>query len=142
MTQHNRGEFHHSNDSLIPKPDAEFAAVQTALAAAEEEIRRYESQRVDWQCQVAEKQLLLQTRAAEIEQCRAEIAVLRNRIRELESTAVDLVMTPRDPNGRSASTAKTETSTFTEAVKARTPAEDRRWRGKIQKRRWISRGQR
>jgi chromosome segregation ATPase len=45
----------------------------------------FEAQRRAWQCELAEKQLLLQGRNAEIEQSRSEIAALRKRVRELES---------------------------------------------------------
>jgi len=43
-----------------------------------------QAERHAWQCELAEKQLLLQSRSAEIEQNRSEIALLRKRVRELE----------------------------------------------------------
>ena len=43
-----------------------------------------QAERHAWQCELAEKQLLLQTRNAEIERNRSEIASLRRRVRELE----------------------------------------------------------
>lgn len=44
----------------------------------------FQAERHAWQCELAEKQLLLQSRNVELEQNRSEIALLRKRLRELE----------------------------------------------------------
>ena len=49
-----------------------------------QQVLALQAERHAWQCELAEKQLLLQTRNAEIEQHKSEIASLTKRVRELE----------------------------------------------------------
>ena len=131
MAQDNRGEFSRREPHQSPEGNPELALIQSALISAQDEIRRYESQRLDWQCQVAEKQLLLQSRAVEIEQTRAEISALRNRISELQTDSLDLVVT-----GSPVTSPKTKNGEGGAEAQMRPIPRNRRWRAGTQKRRW------
>ena len=134
MAHENRGELDASKRTRSAQSLAELALAQTALASAQSEIRRYESQKAECQCQLAEKQLLLQTRVAEIEECKAEIHGLRDRIRELESTAADIVPSIRQNNEPGAAAISQTVDSDTDQMEA--SPRGRRWSRRKQKRRW------
>ena len=91
----------------IQKAQLETGELRRALKLTEQELEEYRSkvreheqnvqgQRRAWQCELTEKQLLLQGRNAEIEQGKSDIASLRKRVRELESASKQtLVSLPR-----------------------------------------------
>jgi predicted RNase H-like nuclease (RuvC/YqgF family) len=87
-----------SQTDEIQKAQSEVIELRKALNLKDRELEEYRSrlqeheqnfqaQRSTWQCELTEKQLLLQGRNAEIEQSKSDIAALRKRVRELESTS-------------------------------------------------------
>jgi len=86
----NQTEFQKSS-VRVTEPKKTSEPSEHDVEAYRSKLRQQElslqTQRHAWQCELAEKQLLLQSRNAEIEQNRSEIALLRKRIRELELTS-------------------------------------------------------
>jgi chromosome segregation ATPase len=82
----------------IQKAQLETGELRRALRLTEQELEEYRSklraheqnvhgQRRAWECDLTEKELLLQGRNAEIERGKSDIASLRKRVRELESAS-------------------------------------------------------
>jgi len=143
----------------MPDRNIETAQITMPRHDLEQELR---SQISDLKIQLVERQLLLQGRSAEIEQNRSEIASLRKRVRELESTRPqssastapenvspefrgarddDFVLgEPRITDGQEKNFARLEARG--DAMKAETEGKSskifgtRRWRIRGQKRRW------
>jgi predicted nucleic acid-binding Zn-ribbon protein len=138
----------------MQKAQSEIAGLRKALELKHQELEQSQSkaqkdeesfqiQRRRWQYEVAEKQLLLQGREAEIEQSKAEIASLRKRVRELESAG-------KQPEGPEAGPKQSvfptrqhldtlsATGSFESNKKSSRIFGARRWRTGEQKRRWQS----
>jgi len=117
----------------IQKAQSEVVELRRALNLRERELEEYRSklqeheqyfqaQRRTWQCELTEKQLLLQSRNAEIGQSKSDIASLRKRVRELEAVSKQ-ALAPLPTNV---------------ASKENSPKifGSRRWRTRGRKRRW------
>jgi len=157
MAQREPEERSHAETDEMQKARSEIAGLQKALNLKQQELEQYQSkakkeeenfhtQRRTWQLELAEKQLLLQGRNAEIEQSKSENASLRKRIRELESGA-------KQPAGSAGSDPDPEQSLFhaprhlgshPESTSIESEKKSsrifgaRRWRTREQKRRWQS----
>jgi hypothetical protein len=156
MAQREPEERSHAETDEMQKARFEIAGLQKALNLKQQELEQYQSkakkeeenfhtQRRTWQRELAEKQLLLQGRNAEIEQSKSESASLRKRIRELESGAKQPPgSTGSDPDPEQSFHAPRHLDTHPETTSVENEKKSsrifgaRRWRTREQKRRWQS----
>ena len=157
MTQREHEERSHTETHEMQKARSEIAGLRKALDLKQQELEQYQSkaqkdeenfqiQRRTWECEVAEKQLLLQGRNAEIEQSKSESASLRKRIRELESGAKQPAASAgSDPDPEQSLfhaprhlDSHPESTSIESEKKSSRIFGARRWRTREQKRRWQS----
>jgi len=97
----NENEFQNLPDRIAePRETIEQELEEHRLQLRQQELA-LQAERHAWQCELAEKQLLLQGRNAELDQNRSEIALLRKRVRELELVCQQtLTVSPSDAQPR------------------------------------------